>query len=84
MDQILLELKEWGGILVIMYHSYLTPDWTGLCFVVLNPRVLQAKRVDFGLFFFVFFIILLYKFPILLPPDMPPKWILSLSGGLFE
>ena len=27
-------------------------DWPGLCFVVLNPRVLSANRVDFGLFLF--------------------------------
>ena len=25
-------------------------DWPGLCFVVINPRVLSANRVDLGLF----------------------------------
>ena len=42
-------------------------DWTGLgfvCFVVINPRVLSANRVDFGLFCFI-------NFPILLPPPPP-------------
>ena len=31
---------------------------TGLgfvCFVVVNPRVLSANRIDFGLFMFIFF-----------------------------
>ena len=35
-------------------------DWPGLCFVVINPRVLSANRVDLGFLF--------HKFSILPPP----------------
>ena len=38
----------------------------GLCFVVLNPRVFLASRVDFGLFF------LIHKFSTFIPP--PPHF----------
>ena len=61
-------------------NSYTTPpvgysaaDWPGLCFVVINPRVLSVNRVDLGFFLF-------HKFPSFDSPP-PPGFINGNGGG---
>ena len=50
-------------------------DWLELCFfVVINPRVLSANKVNFGPFFFCFI-----NFPILLSPPPPRTEVTQLD-----
>ena len=61
-----LLLPSWISVLFIdllLTQVFPHPNWPGLCFfvVVINPRVLSANRVNFGLFCFI-------NFPISPPP----------------
>ena len=68
-----LKLGDSGNTLVYLFLQGQKPDKTPphpralnfVCFVVINPPVLSANRVDLGLFCFI-------NFPFLLPP--PPEF----------